>query len=150
MNTVSKELTEVQITELVNIGSQYLYESVLEEGRISELGVLAIIEKYKEYAKEKKISAEEFLKSKGLIKEGHTKFIVTHPELGEINFNDWMEEYASQFKQDTDKGNEPTDKDREIEELNEECKRLAGIAEHWQNKYYELNPPIQPSKLDNL
>ena len=35
-------------------------------------------------------------------------------------------------------------------ELQEECKRLAGVAEFWQNKYYELNPPHQPIKLDNL
>jgi hypothetical protein len=43
-------LSETQITELAHIGSKYLYQSVTEEGRISELGVLAIIEKYLEYA----------------------------------------------------------------------------------------------------
>lgn len=36
------------------------------------------------------------------------------------------------------------------EELQKECNRLAGIAEYWQNKYYELNPPFQRPKLDNL
>ncbi len=35
-------------------------------------------------------------------------------------------------------------------ELLEECKRLAGVAEYWQQKYYDLNPPTQPIKLDNL
>lgn len=42
------------------------------------------------------------------------------------------------------------EKDKEIVELNEECKRLAGIAEHWQTEYYKLNPPRQPGKIDNL
>jgi hypothetical protein len=36
------------------------------------------------------------------------------------------------------------------QELNEECKRLAEVAEYWQKKYYEVVPPHQPSKLDDL
>lgn len=38
----------------------------------------------------------------------------------------------------------------QLSEAMAECERLAEIASHWQNKYYELNPPHQPKKLDNL
>jgi hypothetical protein len=30
----------------------------------------------------------------------------------------------------------------------EECERLAQVGETWQKKYYELNPPRQPVRLD--
>lgn len=37
-----------------------------------------------------------------------------------------------------------------IQEWHDECERLAGLAEYWQKKYYEVVPPQQPAKLDNL
>ena len=42
------------------------------------------------------MKAEDFLKNKGLIQEPCTTFIVSHYELGDINFNDWMEDYAKE------------------------------------------------------
>lgn len=41
-------LTENQIAELANIGSQHLYLNLMDEGRLSYLGVLEIIKKYEE------------------------------------------------------------------------------------------------------
>ena len=35
-------------------------------------------------------------------------------------------------------------------ELKEECERLEKVAKFWQQKYYELNPPYTPPKIDNL
>lgn len=42
------------------------------------------------------------------------------------------------------------EKDRIINDYKEECDRLAGLVDFWQKKYYELNPPQQPLKIDNL
>jgi hypothetical protein len=60
---------------------------------------------------------------------------------------------ASQFKE-----SQPTEVERMKEELQqarqdlkeamEECERLAQVGETWQKKYYELNPPRQPVRLD--
>lgn len=35
-------------------------------------------------------------------------------------------------------------------ESKEECERLEKVAKFWQQKYYELNPPYTPPKIDNL
>jgi hypothetical protein len=44
-------LTENQIAELANIGSQHLYLGVMDEGRLSYGGVLEILKKYEEFRK---------------------------------------------------------------------------------------------------
>lgn len=40
--------------------------------------------------------------------------------------------------------------EKENSENFEECKRLAKIADFWQKKYYELESPQLPGKIDNL
>jgi hypothetical protein len=42
----SKELTEKEITELAEIGSQYIYLDIMDNGRISYGGVFEIIKRY--------------------------------------------------------------------------------------------------------
>ncbi len=42
------------------------------------------------------------------------------------------------------------DLEQQNKEWKEECDRLAGVAEYWQTKYYELNPPHRNPKIDNL
>ena len=44
-------LTENQIAELANIGSQHLYLGVMDEGRLSYGGVLEILKRYEELRK---------------------------------------------------------------------------------------------------
>jgi hypothetical protein len=48
----SLQLSEAQITELAHIGSNYVYEGVMEDGRISELGILEVIKKYEEFKRQ--------------------------------------------------------------------------------------------------
>ena len=44
-------LTENQIAELAQIGSQYLYLGVMDEGRISYGGIIEILKRYEELRK---------------------------------------------------------------------------------------------------
>ncbi|MFZ1297385.1 MAG: hypothetical protein WAT16_05015 [Saprospiraceae bacterium] len=44
-------LTENQIAELANIGSQHLYLGAMDEGRLSYGGVLEILKRYEELRK---------------------------------------------------------------------------------------------------
>lgn len=44
-------LTENQIAELAQIGSQHLYLGVMEEGRISYVGIIEILKRYEELRK---------------------------------------------------------------------------------------------------
>lgn len=39
---------------------------------------------------------------------------------------------------------------QELEYAMAECNRLSEVATYWQKKYYEVVPPQQPVKLDNL
>lgn len=39
-------LTEIQIAELVQIGSQHLYLGEIDEGRISYVGIMEILKRY--------------------------------------------------------------------------------------------------------
>jgi hypothetical protein len=41
-------LTENEIAELANVGSQYLYLGAMDEGRLSYEGVLKILKRYEE------------------------------------------------------------------------------------------------------
>lgn len=49
--SVSVYLTENQIAELAQIGSQHLYLGVMEEGRISYGGIIEILKRYEELRK---------------------------------------------------------------------------------------------------
>lgn len=44
-------LTEIQIAELTQIGSQHLYFGVMDEGRITYGGIMEILERYEEFRK---------------------------------------------------------------------------------------------------
>ena len=44
-------LTENQIAELAQIGSQYLYLGAMDEGRISNGGIIEILKRYEELRK---------------------------------------------------------------------------------------------------
>ena len=44
-------LTENQIAELAQIGSQHLYLGAMDEGRISYVGIMEILKRYEEFRK---------------------------------------------------------------------------------------------------
>ena len=44
------------------------------------------------------MNAEEFLKSKGIIKEGFSEFVITYGDGTKIVVNDLLDEYANQSK----------------------------------------------------
>ena len=48
------------------------------------------------------IDATKYLRDKGLLKDGFSKFIITHPELGEIDLAEFLDEFGEMVRDDID------------------------------------------------
>lgn len=73
--------------------------------------------------------------------------------IGRFSFEAGATEYATKLHQ-CDKSNSALEEaNRGLVEQNKEwkakCERLAKLAEHWQQEYFNLNPPRQPLNIDN-
>lgn len=59
----------------------------------------------------------------------------------------WLDESAPPALESPSNAQEQPKED-DLKIAMEECERLAGLVEYWQEKYYELNPPRQPVRHD--